>query len=322
MTMRRWWWFGTSPVPDRPLSGVEAELAKARERIAALEAELAETNRGMMAMAWEVEKRVEERTRELGAAHEELRQTNSDVMCSALELEAANKELEAFAHSVSHDLRAPLRSVGGFAKMLEEAHAGQLDPRGRDHLRRIQRASQRMSSMIDDLLKLARMARGEVRRRPLDLAAMAREIAQELQASNPDRQVQFAIAGALPVEGDEGLLRGVLENLLGNAWKFTSKTADARIEMGELPDGVFFIRDNGAGFDMAYAHQLFSAFKRLHREAEFPGTGVGLATVRRIVQRHGGRTWAESEIGKGATFYFTIKAADAAEPGSQAGGAS
>ncbi|MBI2512752.1 MAG: hypothetical protein HYV96_12300 [Opitutae bacterium] len=225
------------------------------------------------------------------------------------ELEAVNRELEAFAYSVSHDLRAPLRSIDGFGRILLRDEVSTLSDRGRENLTRIRAATQRMAALIDDLLRLSRTARCEFRRMPFDLAVVARAIAAEFDAAEPTRHVAWRIAPALPACADATLMRLVLENLLGNAWKFTARNADAQIEfsVGEQ-DGerVFCVRDNGAGFDMAYADKLFGVFQRLHSADEFPGTGIGLATVQRIVHRHGGRVWAESAVGAGARFYFTL----------------
>jgi PAS domain S-box-containing protein len=225
------------------------------------------------------------------------------------ELDAANAELEAFASSVSHDLRAPLRSVDGFSHLLLERYRDQLDDEGRDWLIRIRGGVVRMGVLIDDLLRLSRAARVELRRQPLDLSAMVREIAAELRARHPNRDVEVVVADGAAADGDRGLVRTALENLLGNAWKFTSARPDARIEFGvEERDGerTFFVRDNGVGFDMAYADQLFKPFQRLHRVDEFPGTGIGLATVDRIVSRHGGVIHARAAPGEGATFWFTL----------------
>ncbi|MFZ5659267.1 MAG: PAS domain S-box protein [Pseudomonadota bacterium] len=218
-------------------------------------------------------------------------------------------ELEAFSYSVSHDLRAPLRAIDGFSLVLLEDYGEALDAAGREHLTRVRRASQRMSGIIDAMLNLARLSRDALRREPLDLSARARDIAERLCQSEPARPVAFDIAGGLTATGDPRLLGAVLENLLGNAWKFTRKQADARIEFGAFAqDGqtVYFVRDNGAGFDMAYADKLFGAFQRLHSPGEFEGHGIGLATVARIIARHGGRIWAEGAVGRGATFYFTL----------------
>jgi signal transduction histidine kinase len=225
------------------------------------------------------------------------------------QLEAANRELESFSYSVSHDLRAPLRSVDGFSRALLEDYDHLLDDEGRDHLRRICAASRHMGCLIDDMLNLARVSRGEMQRTPVDLSALARGVADDLRKADPDRAIEFVIAPDLRATGDPRLLRVVLENLLQNASKFSSTRPAARIECGQtIHNGApaYFVRDDGVGFDMAYAHKLFGAFQRLHTETEFPGTGIGLATVQRIVHRHGGSVWAESQLGRGATFYFTL----------------
>jgi PAS domain S-box-containing protein len=226
-----------------------------------------------------------------------------------VQLQATNKELEAFTYSVSHDLRAPLRSIDGFSLALLEDYADKLDEDGQDYLRRVRAASQRMAELIEDLLQLSRLTRREMRRETVDLSALAQESAAELQMSQPERQVEFVIEEGVVTDGDAGLLRVVLENLLGNAWKYTSKHPSARIEFGVTQqDGevAYFVCDDGAGFDTAYADRLFGAFQRLHSTTEFEGTGIGLATVQRIIHRHGGRVWAEGAVEQGATFYFTL----------------
>jgi PAS domain S-box-containing protein len=225
------------------------------------------------------------------------------------ELEAANKELEAFSYSVSHDLRAPLRAIDGFGQALLEDNAGQLDAEGKRRLERIRRASQRMGQLIDDLLKLARLTRAELRRQAVDLTAVAREIADDLRKSDGGRRVKFQIEDGLRAEADPQLMHILLENLIGNAWKFTARRPAGIIEfrrVGGNGSAAFFVRDNGAGFDPNYANQLFAPFQRLHNETEFPGTGIGLATVQRIVMRHGGKVWAEGAVERGATFYFEV----------------
>ncbi len=227
------------------------------------------------------------------------------------ELERKNKELEAFSYSVSHDLRAPLRSIDGFSQVVLEEYAEGLTEKGRDYLQRVRSAAQRMAELIDDLLQLSRVSLAEFRLDRVDLSAMAQSVVDELQRREPERTVTFQIQPSLLLTGDRRLMRVVLDNLIGNAWKFTSKISDARIEVGaeERDDArVFFVRDNGAGFNMTYAEKLFSPFRRLHSEAEFPGTGIGLATVSRIVDRHGGRVWAHGAVGRGATISFTIAA--------------
>ncbi|MDM9581671.1 MULTISPECIES: sensor histidine kinase [unclassified Nostoc] len=225
------------------------------------------------------------------------------------QLEATNKEMEAFSYSVSHDLRAPLRSIDGFSQALLEDYADKLDALGQNYLQRVRAATQRMAQLIDDLLNLSRLTRSEMRYEKVDLSALVEAIATELHKTQPERQVEFVIAPGLVANGDAHLLRIVLENLLGNAWKFTGKHQKARIEFGLLLQDntdVYFVRDDGTGFDMAYVEKLFGAFQRLHAMTEFEGTGIGLATVQRIIHRHGGRVWAESAVEQGATFYFTL----------------
>jgi signal transduction histidine kinase len=228
------------------------------------------------------------------------------------ELRAAHQELESFSYSVAHDLRAPLRSIAGFSEALVEDNGPRLDPQGRGHLEKIQGASARMSALIEDLLNLSRVTRQPLATMPLDLTAMAHEVVAELRAQDPGREVAVTIAPGLRTEADRSLTRALLQNLLGNAWKFTRRADAARIEFGREagsgphPD-AFFVRDNGAGFDNAYAAKLFGAFQRLHATGEFEGTGVGLATVRRIVRRHGGEVWGEGKVGAGATFHFTLR---------------
>jgi PAS domain S-box-containing protein len=225
------------------------------------------------------------------------------------ELENANHELEAFSYSVSHDLRAPLRGIDGFVQALAEDYAPSLDERAKDYVSRIRNATRKMSGLIDALLALSRVSRAELRKESVDLSLLGRAIAAELARLDPARRVEVSVQEGLSAQGDSRLLRAALENLLANAWKFTAKTPEPRIELfaNGAPGGVVFhVRDNGAGFEMAYASKLFGAFQRLHGVTEFPGTGVGLATVQRIVHRHGGRVWAEGETGKGATFSFTL----------------
>ena len=240
-----------------------------------------------------------------------IRDLNQRLEEQVAELAAVNNELEAFSYSVSHDLRAPLRGIDAFSQALIEDYAERLDDDGRDHLARIRRAAQRMGLLIDDLLELARITRAELNVSDVDLGALAREIAQELQNEAPQRWAEFIIpAAASSARGDPRLLRVALENLLNNAWKFTGARSPARIEFGATQgangESAYFVRDNGAGFDMAYAGKLFGAFQRLHKTSEFPGTGIGLATVQRVIHKHGGRIWAESKVGEGAAFYFTL----------------
>ena len=226
------------------------------------------------------------------------------------QLEAINNELEAFSYSVSHDLRAPLRSIRGFSEVLLERYLGQLDSRGQEFLRRICDSCAQMERLIEDLLKLSRVGRSELVVREIDLTAMAESIVGDLCKSEPTRSVKFVAQKHLKVRGDERLLRVALDNLLRNSWKFTRKEPAPVIEFGQTPgpDPAFYVRDNGAGFDMTYAGKLFGVFQRLHTASEFPGTGVGLATVQRIIARHGGRVWADGEVNRGASFYFRLPA--------------
>ena len=243
---------------------------------------------------------------ELLRANAELEQRVRDYAAKA---EAATKELEGFCYSVSHDLRAPLRSVDGFTHALIESSHDKLDTVEREYLQRVRAASHRMGRLIDDLLHLSRVGRREMRVQETNLSDLAVSVSRELQASEPSRHVDFVITPELCGKGDERLLKIVLENLLGNAWKFTGKTEQARIEFGRgVKDGIeaFYVRDNGAGFDMTYADKLFTPFARLHGANEFPGSGIGLAVVQRIINRHGGRLWAEGEPNHGATFWFAI----------------
>jgi len=258
-------------------------------------------------------------------AEEEVLRLNRELEARVQErtnkLQQANEELEAFAYSVSHDLRAPLRAIDGFSQVLSNEYAPKADDKMRHYLQRIHNGTARMSQLIEDLLNLSRISRLEMSSRTVDLSALARQVVEDLQQREPERTVAVSIWDDISVEADPRLLRIVLENLLGNAWKFTGKTGNARIEVGMLQEGekrTLFVRDNGAGFDMAYADKLFGAFQRLHGMHEFPGTGIGLATVQRIVQRHGGRIWCQAAPGKGATFFFTLHAA--AQPAGRAGG--
>ncbi|MGE3498643.1 MAG: ATP-binding protein, partial [Candidatus Binatia bacterium] len=247
-------------------------------------------------------------------------------------LQVANRELESFSYRISHDLRAPLRAIAGFTEILLEDHGHQLDATGQGYLRRVQTAAERMGNLIEGLLRLSRISRCELRRRRTDLSAMARDIAAELHQTQPQRQVRFQIAEGLVADADPILLQSALQNLLGNAWKYTSGHPTATIEVGvshhatppdaaglPLDTPAFFVRDDGAGFDMAYAHKLFEAFQRLHGQHEFEGIGIGLATVRSIIDRHGGRIWAEGAVERGVTFYFTLPPAAEAAGGAHGG---
>jgi len=247
------------------------------------------------------------------AAEERLRLLNEELERRVAErtwqLEVANKELEAFSYSVSHDLRAPLRSIDGFSEILEKRYAERLDDTGRDYLGRVRRASKRMGELIDDLLLLARVTRAELHKESVDLSRMVQIMIREMQETAPQRQVAWVIQDGILAQADSRLIKVVLENLLSNAWKFTFHQAAPRIEFGMIErenEKIIFMRDNGAGFDIQYAGKLFGAFQRLHKADEFEGTGIGLATVQRIIHRHGGRVWAEGQTGAGATFYFAI----------------
>jgi len=255
-------------------------------------------------------KQAEEGRRE---AERELSEMNEDlerrVLERTLELEAANRELEAFSYSASHDLRAPLRALDGFSLALLEDYGEQLDDTGKDYLARVRAASQRMGQLIDDLLMLSRVTRREMVREKVDLSVLARDVLADLREAEPERAVDAAVADGLVANGDPALLRIVLQNLLANAWKFTSRKPKAHIEVGvDRRDGVaaYYVRDDGAGFDATYVDKLFTAFQRLHAADEFSGTGIGLATVKRIVRRHGGSVRAEGAVDSGATFYFTL----------------
>jgi light-regulated signal transduction histidine kinase (bacteriophytochrome) len=239
----------------------------------------------------------------------ERKQAEDNLRISSAELEVANKELESFSYSVSHDLRAPLRSLEGFSSALIEDYSPRLDAEGIQYLRYIQESSQLMAQLIDDLLKLSRVTRSEMESEEVNLSELAESILTHLAQAEPDRRVKATIAPDIKAQGDSNLLRLALENLLGNAWKFSSKNSSAKIEVGAMPlkgKFTYFVRDNGVGFDMAYVDKLFQPFQRLHKNSEFPGTGIGLATVQRIIRRHGGKVWAEGEVGKGATVYFTL----------------
>lgn len=248
--------------------------------------------------------------KELEASEARAAQKLAEAQVSHLQqLERKNKELEAFSYSVSHDLRAPLRAIDGFSQVLVEDYNEKFDDAGRKYLAQIRSAAQRMGRLIDDLLQLAKVSRAELHCEPVDISGLAREVLDVLQKSQPERKVALEIQANISAVADSGLMRIVLENLLGNAWKFTSKILEPRIVFGmEIQDGapVYFICDNGAGFDMSHVGKLFQAFQRLHTEADFSGTGIGLATVHRVIDLHGGSVWAEGKVGLGASFFFTI----------------
>jgi light-regulated signal transduction histidine kinase (bacteriophytochrome) len=243
-------------------------------------------------------------------AEQRAQELNQGLRQAIVELKAVNKELEAFSYSVSHDLRTPLRSIDGFSQALLEDCQDQLDANGQDYLRRIRAATQRMGHLIDDLLTLSRVTRSDIHIGTVDLSRLASRICTDLQQEQPERQVEFVIQSGLFAQGDSHLLQVLLENLLYNAWKFTARHSQARIEFGSMlqENGmtVYFVRDDGVGFNMAYINNLFAPFQRLHGMKDFPGNGIGLATVQRIVHRHGGKVRAEAMVEKGATFYFTL----------------
>ncbi len=258
--------------------------------------------------------RIEERCRRLADEACAVERRNTEelerrVAERTVELAAVNRELEAFSYSVSHDLRAPLRAIDGFSQALLEEQGERLEPRAMEYLRRTRNASQRMSQILEDLIRLSRVARSELKREPVDLSALFREVAAEIRERGNGRTVLLVAEDGLRAHCDPRLLRVALENLVGNAYKFTRHQQEPRVEFGVAAgEGgpVFFIRDNGAGFDMAQAEKLFKPFQRLHSAAQFEGSGIGLATLQRIVLRHGGRVWAEGEPGRGAAFYFTL----------------
>ncbi len=243
------------------------------------------------------------------AVNLQLRDTIDSLRLAKEAADAANLELESFAYSVAHDLRSPIRHMYGFSKALMERCAGKLDERSQEYMQYVREGSVKMGQLIDDLLALTGVTRREMRRANVNLSKMALEIATELRKEQPERHAEFVIAPGLVANGDPGMLHIVLDNLLGNAWKFTSKREWTTIEFGAMEQDdkqVYYVRDNGAGFNMAYADKLFRAFERLHSANDFPGTGVGLATVERIIRRHGARVWAEAEVNKGSTFYFML----------------
>ena len=252
---------------------------------------------------------LEDANTQLRRAEDEINRLNHRLERRVVELSEVNRELDAFGYTVSHDLRAPLIRMDGFSRALEEEYSGQLDEQGKLYLHRVRSSSQKMCQLVDDLLNFSRVSRLEIHPEVVDLSEMARGIAAELEARDPDRHAEFVIAPQSAVTGDPALLRIVLMNLFENAWKFTRRKETARIEFGVAHDGgteAYFLKDDGAGFDPAYLQKLFRPFERLHPSAEFEGTGIGLATVERIVKRHGGRVWAEGAVDCGATIYFTL----------------
>jgi signal transduction histidine kinase len=275
------------------------------EEAEALSAHLAELNKNLKQANDALKREISERKR----AEEALQQIEESLRHYADQLVAANKELESFSYSISHDLRAPLLAMKGFSNILLNEYSNNLDAAGQDFLKRIVQGSEKMSDLIDDMLGLAKISRQEISLQEIDLSTIAASIVEELRRGEPERKVTVVIANELKAHGDARLMNIVLSNLIGNAWKFTSKKNDARIEVGALEKSgemVYYVKDNGAGFDMTYARKLFAPFQRLHSDIQFSGTGIGLAIVKKAIQRHGGRVWAESEVGTGATFFFTL----------------
>jgi light-regulated signal transduction histidine kinase (bacteriophytochrome) len=241
---------------------------------------------------------------------EKIKELNKSLLLYNTELESINKELEAFSYSVSHDLRAPLRSIDGFSQAILEDYSDKLNDEGKDYIIRVRKATQYMGKIIDDLLKLSRITRQPIEKKKVNLAEISRSIINNLKENEPKRKVRISIDTDLTVIGDDQLLRLALENLIGNAWKFSSVKSSTEIEIGKTKKNaknVIFIKDNGAGFNMKYVDKLFVPFQRLHSNGEFPGTGIGLGIVNRIIHRHGGKIWGESKEDKGATFYFTLE---------------
>jgi signal transduction histidine kinase len=310
------WIVGTFSVyrPLERLGEAAARLSQgdlsARSRLNAGEGEIGALARSFDEMAASLERQVadlEQAREDLGVLNSELEER---VRRRTAELQASNQELEAFNYSVSHDLRAPLRAIDGFSQALIEDYYDALDERGRDELGRVKAAANRMGELIDSLLALSRLTRVDMDVQDVDLSGMASAVVEELRGRDPERRVDVSVEPGVVAKADPVLVRSVLENLLGNAWKFTARTPDPRIEFGCVEqdgESVYFVKDSGAGFDMAYADKLFGAFQRLHDQKEFPGTGVGLATVARVVHRHGGRVWADGRPGEGAAFYFTLR---------------
>jgi signal transduction histidine kinase len=285
------------------------EIGLLAESFNAMLAEIERATRELEASNRESAREVTERRR----AEQEILRLNAEletrVNQRTTELQSTNAELEAFCYSVSHDLRAPLRSIDGFSQALLEDFPSDVPEEARRYLARIRSSTQRMGQLIEDLLNLSKVSRGDLQRRDIDIGELARQVAAELQQREPARKVEVSVWDGMQANADPRLLRAALENLIGNAWKFSAKAEHARVEIGCLRDGEqasFFVRDNGAGFDMRYADKLFGAFQRLHSASEFQGTGIGLATVQRIVHRHGGRIWADAAPGKGAVFFFTL----------------
>lgn len=285
------------------------ELFSPEETIRALQVELTETNREVLALTVELEKRVEERTAALRATQEDLRQKNADLLKQTLQLEAANKDLESFSYSVSHDLRAPLRHIDAYLQMLIDGEGTALSSAAHGYLGKIGDAVRRMNQLIEDLLAFSRTGRAEMEHARIDMSELVSEVLREMSPDLAGRNIEWRIQRLPRVEGDRALLKQVWMNLLSNAVKYTRPRNPARIEVGclERPSEFeFYVQDNGVGFDMRYVSRMFGVFQRFHSAAEFEGTGIGLASVRAIVGRHGGRTSAEGQLNAGATVHFTL----------------
>ena len=291
------------------LRGGYFQLKKTSQRLQKTEEELREYAQTLEKTVKELRTTTVSRD-ELAIEVTQRKQAEQLLQAANIALTSSNAELEAFSYSVAHDLRAPLRAIDGFSQALSDDYPDSLDDQGKGYLQRVRSAAQRMGDLIDGLLSLSRVTRREMNRETVDLSAIAQSIAAELRETQPERKIDFAITQGLTARGDPHLLQILLNNLFGNAWKFTGHHPQARIAFGSTQvNGVpaYFVRDDGAGFDMAYADKLFGAFQRLHTEVEFTGTGIGLATVQRIAHRHGGRVWAEGKQEEGATFYFTLR---------------
>lgn len=281
----------------------------AQEIIRKLQHELEETNRELLPLTVELDKRVEQRTAELCHVQEELKKKNAELIKRSAQLESANKELEAFSYSVSHDLRAPLRRIDGFIHVLEKDNAAELSEDARECLQKISASAADMSRLIDDLLAFSRMGRAEMRETHFEMGELVNEVRQRLMEEAKGRYIEWEIQELPTMRGDRSLLRQVWVNLLSNAVKYTRPRNPARIQVNCAQKGnewEFVVSDNGVGFDMKYVSKLFGVFQRLHHAHEFEGTGIGLASVQQIIKRHGGSVWAEAKLGEGATFHFTL----------------
>ncbi len=293
-----------------PLESTQRALLNILDDFDIEKTKVEETNLILQSKSGELNRANEELQRARDTLEIRVQKRTAELQQRTLELEASNKELESFSYSVSHDLRAPLRSMDGFSLALMEDYGDKLDTTAKEYLQFIRSSSQLMGQLIDDILNLSRIIRAEIHLDKVDLSELANEVANELKRIQPERRVDFVITSGLEGYGDRNLLKLVFQNLLGNAFKFTGKQPEAKIEFGMTDcngEAAYFVRDNGVGFDMTYASKLFKPFQRLHRQEEFSGTGIGLASVQRIIGRFGGKVWAEGNLGKGAVFYFTLR---------------